>query len=123
MKSFDIMVRPALIWVNLSARFGPDGHLYVTDVARVRIAKYNGTTGAFISHVQTLNSPFGIAFGLDGKLYSSDFNANLVRRINPLTMTYEMDFIPAGSGLSTPGFLVFMQDAKPARAENWELMR
>ncbi len=111
-------------WLPSTARFGPDGHIYVSDVARSRVAKYNGTTGAFISQAGPLSSPGGLAFGPNGKLYNTDFNGNLVRRINPTTMAYEADFIPAsGSGLNMPGYLVFMQDAKPARAENWQLMR
>ena len=52
------------------AVFGPDGHLYVASNSRQRVAKYNGTTGAYIGYATPplSYSLRSIGFGPEGYL-------------------------------------------------------
>ena len=70
-------------------KFGPDGHLYVSDyrdnATGNAVYRYNGSTGAFInkfvaSGAGGLKIPEDLVFGPDGNLYvASDANHNVLR--------------------------------------------
>jgi hypothetical protein len=71
--------------------FGPDGSLYVLDFvsdSQWVIRTYNGTTGAALGAVATINSQTfltGPVFGPDGLMYVGDATLQNVRRFNLAT--------------------------------------
>ncbi len=95
--------------------FGPDGNLYVPDVAEV--LRFDGKTGAFIDSFVPAGSgglthPTFIVFGPDGNLYVSDYFGNssgVVRRYNGTTGA-SMGPFTVGRNLVEPVGLVFGPD-------------
>src|SRR5579863_3270919 len=60
---------------------GPDGNLYVADLANRDVLRFNPSTGALIgTFVYPLPTaqPYGITFGKDGNLYMADHNGNII---------------------------------------------
>ncbi len=56
--------------------FGPDGLLYVTNAVSRSIARFDGSTGAFVDIFGRLpigSAPVGIDFGIDGRVFVADF--------------------------------------------------
>jgi hypothetical protein len=104
--------------------FGPDGNLYVADGfgAASHVARYNGTTGAFIDdfvppNASGLQAPFGLVFAPSGEmggkldLYVTSRLTNSVKRYDGDTGAYLGDFIASGSGgLNGPLGLTFGPD-------------
>jgi hypothetical protein len=91
--------------------FGPDGNLYVADGFGTdsHVARFNGTTGAFIDEFVPPNTPgqlgpFGLVFGpghrRDGALdlYVTSFASHSVRRYDGTTGAPLGEFVPSGSG-------------------------
>lgn len=90
-------------------RFGPDGHLYVSDYGGTTIRAFNGTTGLELPVVATgFGPPAGLAFAPDGDLYASNYGSGAVVRIhNGVKST----FIASGTGpILTPSSLLFLAD-------------
>ncbi|WP_372895392.1 DUF4347 domain-containing protein, partial [Stieleria sp.] len=91
--------------------FGPDGNFYLASTFTDEILRYNGTTGAFIDVFVTsglggLDDPQGIEFGPDGFLYVTGKTSNNVLRYDT-SGNFIDEYIPASSGLLTPGALEF----------------
>lgn len=78
---------------------GPDGLLYVTSSGNNRIVRFDVATGVFVDVFATIQSglylPDSLAFGLDGKLYVSNYN-NILR-----------------FDIATGAHEVFVQDTQP----------
>jgi sugar lactone lactonase YvrE len=92
--------------------FGPDGRLYVTSEANDRVARFDGTSGAFIDSlpVAPVSSPNYVTVGPDGKLYVAGRFSSSVVRIDPGTGAVT-PFVSSGSGgLSSAGDLEFGPD-------------
>lgn len=63
-------------------KFGPDGNLYVADMAGSAVRVFNGATGAPLADAVTgLSGPTGLTFGPDGALYVGSFNTQSVVRV------------------------------------------
>ena len=68
--------------------FGPDGHLYVSNLAD-EVLRYDGTTGVFIDAFVSVGSgglsvPVDLVFGPDGHLYVCSSNpAEVLRYVGP----------------------------------------
>ena len=63
-------------------KFGPDGNLYVADMAGASVRIFDGTTGELLP--DTLNDfsgPTGLTFGPDGALYVGNFNTATIDRV------------------------------------------
>ncbi len=80
----------------VGAAFGPDGNLYVSDQGNGTVVKFNGTTGALIGVLASVDSVSGILFAPDGSLLATRVNAGVVK-INT-TNGNETTFVAAGSG-------------------------
>jgi hypothetical protein len=112
-----------------AAMFGPDGNLYVgvkdgghngAHDSGGRIARFNGTTGAFIDNfVPPLSGgllhPLAHVFGPDGSggldLYVTDEDGHDVKRYDGVTGAFKGVFVASGSGLiSDPLGLTFGPD-------------
>jgi WD40 repeat protein len=81
---------------GVGAAFGPDGDLYVSDQGNGTVVKFNGTTGALIGVLASVNSVSGILFAPDGSLLATRVNAGVVK-INTTSGT-ETTFVASGSG-------------------------
>ncbi len=104
--------------------FGPDGHLYVSNLVVVgpgdfegQVLKYDGVTGDFIMEIggpsgsTSIAFPRGIDFGPDGNLYVASQNSGEVLRLDPNTGGLIDIFVPAGTGgLGQPTGIVFGPD-------------
>jgi DNA-binding beta-propeller fold protein YncE len=94
-----------------SLAFGPDGNVYVGMVSDCIIgpagdvAKYDGTTGAFLSLIDAMGPAVGITFGPDGNLYVANFSN--VLRYNGSTGAFMDEFVANGGGLVEPTNLTF----------------
>jgi streptogramin lyase len=106
----------------LSARgltFGPDGNLYVTNFGGGTVARFDGTTWAFIDNFVTAGSgglgtlPRPLSFGPDGNLYVGDYSNGSVLRYDGTTGAFIDAFVSAGGALGGPTFLVFNGAAPP----------
>lgn len=88
-------------------RFGPDGHLYVSDFGGTNVRKFDGADGTFLGNAATgFFPPGGLAFGSDGDLYVGDFSLGTVSRIHN---GVPQSFIAANAGgLLTPSSLLFL---------------
>jgi WD40 repeat protein len=106
--------------------FGPNGNLFVTGGVRRapgpngEVLEYDGTTGAFITAFVAagsggLNGPQSLAFGPDGNLFVTSYDANNGGNVlvyDGATGAFDRVFIPAGSGgLNGPNGLVFGPNA------------
>jgi hypothetical protein len=91
--------------------FGPGGTLWVADGTNV--VQFNPMTGAFSRILIPngrggLQTPVGLAFGLDGNLLVGDATGNSVLEYNSATGEFIGTFIPSGyGGLGAPHALVF----------------
>ena len=82
------------------------------------VLKFNGVSGDFIDDLTdpfpggvSLSTPWGVAFGPDGKLYVSGFGSGNVVRFDPVAQTLLGEFIGIGSGgLTVPRGLTFGPD-------------
>jgi len=93
-----------------SARFGPDGHLYVACEQSARILRFDGATlapmGVFVGddpltpadETGGLVAPTGAVFGPDGHLYVADFAGDDVLRYDGTTGAFLGTFVVAGTG-------------------------
>jgi streptogramin lyase len=96
--------------------FGPDGNLYVGDVALGAVRRYNGSTGGFIDTFVApgsggLSYPHGMVFGPDGHLYISSYLTDSVLRYDGRSGAFLGAFVPRGSGgLVGPSALSFGPD-------------
>lgn len=88
-------------------RFGPDGHLYVSDFGGTSVRKFDGTTGMEMAPAATVfvGPPAGLAFGPDDALYVGDFGSASVLRVEG---GVPAPYIPPQSGgLQTASSLIF----------------
>ncbi|MGB3238840.1 MAG: S8 family serine peptidase, partial [Geitlerinemataceae cyanobacterium] len=91
---------------------GPDGNLYVIDIAYDDILRYDGETGEFIdvfAYGGGLSSPQDLTFGPDGNLYVSGFDNDEVLRYDGRTGEF-IDVFTYGGGLYAPKELTFGPD-------------
>jgi len=105
--------------------FGSDGNFYNGDflpssIGPNSIAKYNGTTGAFLSDFvangsSTLSEAARLTFGPDGNLYASSFGSSQVLRYDGKTGANLGTFIDSGyGGLSNPAGIAFTPVPEPS---------
>jgi streptogramin lyase len=91
--------------------YGPDGHLYVSDIGADVVRRFDGTTGAALGIFATgggLDAPGGSTFGPDGNFYVvSDLTHNVLR-FNGTTGAF-MDVFASGL-LTRPADLAFGPD-------------
>ena len=90
--------------------FGSDGTLYVCSLDSSEVKRYNGKTGAFVDNLVTsksggLDTPFGLLFAPDGKLYVSS-KANTIKRYDRKTGTFLDDFI-GGDNMVYPECMLY----------------
>jgi DNA-binding beta-propeller fold protein YncE len=91
-------------------RFGPDGHLYVSDFGGNQVRKFNAATGEEMAPAATVfaGPPAGLAFGPNDDLYVGDFGSAAVIRVSGGVPSL---FIPPQSGgLITPSSLLFVPE-------------
>jgi len=93
-----------------SARYGPDGHLYVACEQSARVLRFDGATlaplGVFVGDDPAtpadesggLVAPTGAVFGPDGHLYVCDFAGDDVLRYDGTTGAFLGTFVSPGSG-------------------------
>jgi hypothetical protein len=93
-----------------SARFGPDGDLYVACEQSAQVLRLDGVTlaplGVFVGddpltpadETGGLVAPTGAVFGPDGNLYVADFVGDDVLRYDGTTGAFIDTFVPAGTG-------------------------
>ena len=94
------------------AVLGPDGNLYVANTGANQVARYNGTSGAFIGVFTAGVAPGGpdsVAFGPDGNLYVTAGTTNQVLKYNGASGAY-VGVFAQGGGLSGPRGLRFGPD-------------
>ena len=98
------------------AAIGPDGEIYVTDIASRSVQKFESRTGRYLGQFvragsSPLGTPEGLAFGPDGNLYVADFEFSSVRRFDGTTGEFLSTFVPPGSaGLRNPIGIAFGPD-------------
>jgi len=87
-------------------KFGPDGNLYVADMAGTTVRVFDGTTGVQLADAATgLAAPTGLTFGPDGALYVGNFNDGVVYRVQE---GMKQPFIqPTLAGPYTPSSLLW----------------
>jgi outer membrane protein assembly factor BamB len=88
-------------------RFGPDGHLYVSDFGGQSVRKFDGTTGVEITPTPAsvfVGPPAGLAFSANGDIFVGDFGSASVLKVSGGVPS---PFVtPASGGLMTPGSLL-----------------
>ncbi|MCI0335075.1 MAG: hypothetical protein L0228_17845, partial [Planctomycetes bacterium] len=90
-------------------RFGPEGHLYVSDFGGQSVRKFNATTGEEITPPPAtvfVGPPAGLVFGSDGDTYVGDFGSASVLRFSGGMPSVFVQ--PTSGGLLTPSSLLFM---------------
>lgn len=90
--------------------FGPDGNLYVCSTGSHEVKRYDGRTGAFIDNIVKaksgeLDSPLGLMFALDGKIYVGD-KTNHIKRFDGKTGAF-LDAFIGGNGMVYPGRMLY----------------
>lgn len=88
-------------------RFGPDGHLYVSDFGGQSVRKFNGNSGVEITPAPAsvfVGPPAGLTFGSDGDLYVGDFGSASVLRFSGGVPS--MFVTPQSGGLFSPSSLL-----------------
>jgi outer membrane protein assembly factor BamB len=88
-------------------RFGPDGHLYVSDFGGQSVRRFNGATGVEITPAPAsvfVGPPAGLTFGSDGDLYVGDFGSASVLRFS--SGVPSMFVNPQSGGLFSPASLL-----------------
>lgn len=92
--------------------FGPDGHLYVsqwgTSSGKRKIARFEGTTGAFLGEFTEADFNMGMdhLWDRDGRLYVVSYGSKDVRRYDATTGAF-LDVFIQGNGLLGPVNLWF----------------
>ncbi len=90
-------------------RFGPDGHLYVSDFGGTSVRKFNATTGVEVTPAPAsvfVGPPAGLTFDSNGDPYVGDFGSASVLRVSGGVPSL---FVPPQSGgLLTASSLLFM---------------
>ena len=93
-----------------SARYGPDGALYLACETEDRILRLDGLTGALLGafveddpltpedETGGLDTPTAAVFGPDGNLYVADFNGDRVLRYDGATGAFLDVFVASGAG-------------------------
>ncbi|MEX0612866.1 MAG: NHL repeat-containing protein [Pirellulales bacterium] len=91
-------------------RFGPDGHLYVSDFGGNQVRKFDSATGQEMAAAATVfaGPPAGLTFGANGDLYVGDFGSASVLRVSGGVPS--MFIPPQSGGLLTPSSLLFLPD-------------
>jgi len=96
--------------------FGPDStsdgipELYVTLHDKNKVARFNGSTGAYINDFigDAGGYPHGLTIGPDGNFYVGSETQHSIRRYNGTTGAYMDDFVAPGSGgLFQADFMTF----------------
>jgi DNA-binding beta-propeller fold protein YncE len=98
----------------VSARFGPDGNLYVTSLNSNQVLRYNGSTGDFMGEFAVggpLLGPTDLVFGPDGNLYVASALGNEVLRYDGTTGMF-IDHFATGGPLLVTGGLLFAADGR-----------
>jgi sugar lactone lactonase YvrE len=93
-------------------RFGPDGHLYVSDFGGNQVRKFNRESGQELAAAATVfvGPPAGLDFAPNGDLYVGDFGSASVIRMSGGVPSI---FIPPQTGgLQTPGSLLFLPEGE-----------
>lgn len=94
-------------------KFGPDGNLYVADMAGTSIRIFDGTNGALLPGTALLpeaenvfSGPTALTFGPDGALYVGNFNTATIDRVAGGVKT---TFVAqATSPMYTPSAMLFL---------------
>lgn len=92
----------------VSARFGPDGNLYVTSLNSNQVLRYDGMTGNFIDDFAVggpLQGPTDLLFGPDNNLYVASALGNEVLRYDGTTGQFIDEFATGGPLFVTGGLL------------------
>src|SRR5262249_22828479 len=94
--------------------FGPDGHLYVTETdfgSNGRLLKFNGTTGAPLGQVGSLNLRWASSPVWDaaGNIYIGERNGNTLLKLNGTTGAL-IQTLASGGILSGPEYLAIGPD-------------
>jgi hypothetical protein len=95
--------------------FGPDDHIYVSNLSTHSILKYSGTNGSYMGSFVTsgsggLTAPYGLKFGPNGNLFVTSGN-NAVKEYSGSDGAYVGQFVSPGSGgLSSPRGIAFAPD-------------
>jgi len=102
--------------------FGPDSHLYVTNITNNTVLRFDGTTGDLIDVFASVNAPSGLVFGPDGHLYVSSYNDNAVLRYDIASGVAVDTF---ATGLRRPANLAFGPDSLlyVVDSETYRIMR
>ncbi|MEX2171435.1 MAG: hypothetical protein WD851_19100 [Pirellulales bacterium] len=89
-------------------KFGPDGNLYVADMAGSSVRIFDGETGALQpnTNLNGFSGPTGLTFGPDGALYVGNFNtASIDRVLGGVKTTFVAQ---ATSPMYTPSSMIFL---------------
>lgn len=83
----------------LANHLGSDGFFYVCDFTHGSVAKFNGTSGAYIgTFVSNLGQCQGQAIGPDGGFYAGSYDQSFINEYDSKTGALMRTFIPAKSG-------------------------
>ncbi len=90
---------------------GPGGDFYVTGFGSNEVARYDGTTGAWIARVISGVDALGLAFGPNGNLYVASYATSEILEYDGTTFAPQGPFVTAGSGgLTNPAGITFGPD-------------
>lgn len=87
---------------------GPDGHLYVAEPSKARIARFDGATGAYLgTFAQVASGTLAdVKFGAGGALFATNHALNCVERFNGVTGTDMGAFAVLDSGQGPDGLAI-----------------
>lgn len=90
-------------------KFGPDGNLYVADMAGASVRIFDGQTGGLLPDtLNTFAGPTGLTFGPDGTLYVGNFGAGSVDKV--VNGVKESFIAPGTSPLATPSSMIILSN-------------